>query len=107
VAKHHPVVHVGRTRRWFLTDLSRNDIKLFDWRATRLRGATSCSQTYASSSAARLDGLSWWSIERPRWMLGTGWALTPEIAGMTGKDHAGPNERPAEAFLLRIRRPRG
>src|SRR5262249_28268930 len=87
---------------WFLTDLSRNDIRLFDWRATRLRGRYELQPNIRELvGGARLDGLSWWSIERPRWMLGTGWALTPEIAGMTEKDHARPNEQPAEAFLLR------
>jgi len=93
----------GGTRPvWFLTDLSRNDVKLFDWRTTRLRGRYELQPNIRELvGGARLDGLSWWSIERPRWMLGTGWALTPEIAGMTGKDHAGPHERPAEAFLLR------
>jgi hypothetical protein len=38
-------------------------------------------------------------------MLGTGWSLTPEIAGMTEKDASGPHQRPADAFILRDKAP--
>ena len=34
-------------------------------------------------------------------MLGTGWALTPEVAGMTTADSVRPDQRAADAFLLR------
>ena len=50
---------------------------------------------------ARLDSLDWWAIERPGWMLGSGWSLTPEVGGMTDQDRTGPHLRPAEAFLRR------
>jgi hypothetical protein len=49
----------------------------------------------------RLDSLNWWDIERPFWMLGTGWALNPELAGMTTADRVEPHRGPAEAFVLR------
>jgi hypothetical protein len=53
-----------------------------------------------------LDQYDWWEIRRPAWMLGTGWALTPEVAGMTSADETGPHQRGAEAYLLRHAIPR-
>jgi hypothetical protein len=77
-------------------------VRLFDWRTTRLEGRYELQPALrAIMGGVRLGGLNWWAIERPRWMLGTGWSLTPEIAGMTSKDGAGPHKRPADAFLRR------
>ena len=79
---------------WLLGDLSRNDVRLFDWRTTRLRGRYELDSAVRElMGGVRLDGLNWWEIDRPRWMLGTGWSLTPEIAGMTSKDRNGPHQR--------------
>jgi hypothetical protein len=49
----------------------------------------------------RFDELSWTVLTRPRWMLGTGWALTPETAGVAQTDRVFPHQKPAEAFLRR------
>jgi hypothetical protein len=38
-------------------------------------------------------------------MLGRGWALNPELAGMTAKDAATPDRRPAEVFVRRGDKP--
>jgi hypothetical protein len=87
---------------WFLSELTRNDLALFDVRSRTLRGRYETpADIRGFLSSFRLDGLSWWSLERPAWMLGTGWSLTPEIAGMTNADGLGPHVRPAEGFLLR------
>ena len=98
----------GATRPvWFLGDLTRNDVTLFDPRSRRLAGryATRPELRPLIGVTTRLDGLNWWVLERPFWMLGTGWSLTPEIAGMTRLDKLGPQVRPAEAFLARTSEP--
>jgi hypothetical protein len=93
---------------WFLTDVSRTDIALFDWRSRTLRGEYDLSPNVrALMNGPRLEAMHWWEIRRPGWMLGTGWALTPEVAGMTMTDRTAPNQRPAEAFLLRQSVPSG
>ena len=91
---------------WFLTDLTRNDMTLIDRRARELGGHYELPERLrALVGGYRLDGLNWWRIAPPGWMLGTGWSLTPEIAGMTEIDRTGPHHRPAEGFLRRTERP--
>jgi hypothetical protein len=97
----------GSTRPvWFLTDLARTDIMLVDRRARTLGGRYELPERLrALVGGYRLDGLAWWRLEPPGWMLGTGWALTPEVAGMTAVDRNGPHQHPAEAFIRRTDRP--
>jgi hypothetical protein len=91
---------------WFLTDLARTDVMSFDRRARTLGGRYELPERLrALVGGYRLDGLAWWRLEPPGWMLGTGWALTPEIAGMTAVDRNGPHQRAAEAFIRRTDRP--
>lgn len=87
---------------WFLTDVSRTDIAVFDPRARSLRGQYELpAEARRLMPTPRLEDINWWEIRRPGWMLGNGWALTPELAGMTAADRAAPHQRGAEAFLLR------
>ena len=96
----------GTAPVWLLGDLSRNDVRLFDWRSTALRERYALDPRVRQlMGGVRIDGLNWWVLDRPRWMLGTGWSLTPEIAGMASKDGNGPHQRPAEGFLSRDRAP--
>ena len=91
---------------WFLTDVSRTDVALFDHRTRIFKGRYEPAPDVRKLMlGSRLDHYDWWEIERPAWMLGTGWALTPEIAGMTTADAAAPHQRAADAFLLRQSRP--
>ena len=91
---------------WFLADPTRTDLATFDPRARTLSGRYDLPPNIRRLMlGARLESLNWWSIQRPVWMLGTGWSLTPEIAGMTSADAAGPHQRPANAFLRAGRRP--
>jgi hypothetical protein len=91
---------------WFLTDITRTDIALFDPRARRLGGRyVEPAAQRALIGGVRLDSLNWWIIDRPAWMLGLGWSLTPEVAGMTVADRATPDRQPAVAFLLRQHQP--
>ena len=71
----------GNTPIWFLSDPDRNDLARFD------AASTSHQNTYRlpPAVAALIGGLrtydvGWWQLSPPRWMLGRGWALTPEMA---------------------------
>jgi hypothetical protein len=88
---------------WFLAALTRHDLALFDPRSRRLGGRFEMPATIRSIVGAetRLDGLNWWRLARPFWMLGAGWSLNPETAGMTRLDRLGPHVRPAPAFIRR------
>jgi hypothetical protein len=93
----------GGTRPvWFLADVTRTDLAVFDRRTTTLSGRYEQSADLRRLiGSARLDSVNWWSIRRPGWMLGRGWSLTPELAGMNEADRrtGGPEE--AEAYLRR------
>jgi hypothetical protein len=87
---------------WLLGDLRRTDISQFDRRGRSLGGRYERPEGgRVLIGGTRLDGVLWWKIEQPAWMLGTGWSLTPEIAGITAKDGTQPARRPAEIFLRR------
>lgn len=92
---------------WFLTDLTRNDVALFDPRSRQLGGRYENPAVVRALIGAetRLDGLNWWRLDQPFWMLGAGWSLTPEVAGMTRKDGLGPQVKPVEAFVRRTETP--
>jgi hypothetical protein len=93
----------GSTRSvWFLSDISRDDLVTFDPRARTLEGRyRQRPDVRGYIGGYRLDSLDWWTIRRPAWMLGTGWSLSPEMAGVASADRTGPHQQPAEAFLLR------
>ena len=57
----------GETRPvWLLADTTRNDVKLFDWRATERRGRYETSDAARSLiRGLRLDAADWWSLTRP------------------------------------------
>jgi hypothetical protein len=104
------VVEHWRTGRsepvWFLSALNRTDLVLFDPRTTRLAGRYERPPAvHDLVGGARILGFEWWRLDRPGWMLGRGWALTPENAGMTAADGVWPQQRPAEGFLLRRSEP--
>jgi len=87
---------------WFLADITRTDLTQFDPRTTRLAGRYLLSPEIRQLvGGVRLDSLNWWILDQPGWALGRGWALTPEIAGMTGEDRSGPNLQPVDAFIRR------
>jgi hypothetical protein len=92
----------GRRPVWFLAHLPRTDLAAFDHRTTQQSG------TYLLAPAlrvliggARIDTFARWSIQPPGWMLGSGWALTPELAGMTEQDRALGRARSVEAYIRR------
>ncbi len=92
----------GTAPVWLLADITRTDMALFDPRARVERGRYVQDERIRELiGGTRLDSLAWWAIRPPGWMLGSGWSLTPEIAGVTSLDRARPDLKPAEAFLRR------
>lgn len=86
----------------FLANPARRDLAAIDRRARRLlstyRWPVDVTRLLALARPTDLDA---WLIERPRWMVGRGWALTPEIGGVTAALGLGPHRAPASAFLRR------
>jgi hypothetical protein len=93
----------GRTEPvWFLADVTRTDLAQFDPRTTQPRRRyVLAPEIRQLVGGVRLDSVNWWVLDRPGWALGRGWALTPEISGMTGEDRSGPSLQPVDAFIRR------
>ncbi len=87
---------------WFLADPKRHDLARFDPRTTIHRG----TWLLPPGSETLIGGrrhyeFSWWTIDPPFWMLGTGWSLTPELDALSVADDRTPLREPAEAFVRR------
>ncbi len=97
----------GNTRPvWFLAEPARTDLRLIDKRARRVvRHYEREPDVRMLIGGSRLTSFNWVEINRPGWVLGTGWSLTPEIGGLTAQDANGPDRQTAEAFVLRSDRP--
>ena len=52
-------------------------------------------------SGARPNAVSWYELVEPGWMVGEGWALTPETAGIAWHSARGPGFRPITAWIRR------
>jgi hypothetical protein len=89
----------GRDAVWFVADPRRSDLALVDHAPPR-------SYRWAARLALLLGGvrpseMAWYSLDRPGWYLGEGWALTPETAGVAAEDHRGPAVAPIAGWIRR------
>ncbi len=92
---------------WFLTDRRRTDVVLFDPRTRSVvREYLQDPEVRRFVGHLRQDEVRWWEIAQPGWMLGRGWALSPEVAGVTFSTGRDPLVAPAEGYLLRSDAPR-
>lgn len=92
----------GSSPVWFLADNSRTDLALIDPASRRLRGTFRLPfDNRFFMSGARPGGVNWYELHDPSWMVGEGWALTPETAGVAWRDARGPSERPIIAWVRR------
>ena len=87
---------------WFLGDVSRTDLAAFDPRTTvEAHRYVFPPSLRTLIGGARLDSVSWWRIAPPMWMLGRGWSLTPEMAGVTVRDAlTRARVQTADAFVI-------
>jgi hypothetical protein len=87
---------------WFLADPLRRDLDAIDPRGRKHDSlARWPAVTRALIPFSRPSDVDAWLVRPPTWMLGSGWALTPEMAGITALRRLGPHRRPAEAFIRR------
>jgi hypothetical protein len=92
----------GQGPVWFLADPRRSDLALIDPRSMTVRHEYSWVPTEARVfSGVRPNAVQWLEMRQPRWMAETGWALTPETAGMAELMHAGPHVAPIVAQVRR------
>lgn len=87
---------------WFLADRRRSHAVLFDHRSRRV------VKEYLRDPAVRhfigqtrQDEVRWWELRQPGWMLGQGWALSPDLGAIAFADGREPHQKPASGFLRR------
>ena len=86
---------------WFIADPRRTDLALFDSEHRRTREYRWPLNRLAYLGGVRPDELDWHVYSDPGWFLERGWALTPEIAGITERDGGGPHRRPSNGWIRR------
>jgi hypothetical protein len=84
----------------FIADPRRTDLALFDPHARRLLSAYRWPFIEPPFvGGARPGNADWYMMRPPGWMLDRGWAVTPEVAGVTARDRLGPHQQPSVAWL--------
>jgi hypothetical protein len=99
----------GAGRTWLLADLRRTDLALIDPASQHANGHYDWSTPFAAGvvGGTRPGALDWVVIDGPpAWFLGHGWALSPEIAGVSNVDGKGPSRGGAEGWMRRSAAPR-
>lgn len=86
---------------WFIADPRRTDLALIDKEHSRVRQYRWPFDSAVYVGGARPDQLDWHVFHRPGWFLEHGWALTPEVAGISDRDGWGPNRRPSVGWVRR------
>jgi hypothetical protein len=86
---------------WFVADPRRTDLALIDSEHARTREYRWPFKSAVYAGGARPDELDWHVLSKPGWFLEHGWALTPEIAGITERDNWGPHRRPSLGWVRR------
>lgn len=86
---------------WFIADPRRTDLSLIDRTHTRTREYRWPFASALYAGGTRPDELDWHILDEPNWFLETGWALTPETAGIANRDGWGPHRRPSVGWLRR------
>jgi hypothetical protein len=89
-------------RAWFAADPRRTDLALFDPQTRDLARAYRWGfQQPPIVGGARPGDSDWYRMHPPGWMLDRGWAVTAEVGGVTARDHGGPQNAPAVAWVKR------
>jgi hypothetical protein len=87
---------------WFLADARRTDLGLIDPMARRLVK----SYQWPTVAESLLGGIqpprvTWYEMTPPGWFLMRGWALTPEVAGVSARDRRQPGTDGAFGYIKR------
>lgn len=92
----------GEAPVWFLADARRTDLALIDPQSrTHVTSFRWKVADHWTMSGARPTGVDWYVFDRPGWFAGEGWALTPEVGGMSQAAGTGIDRRPIEAYVRR------
>jgi hypothetical protein len=95
-------LHGGTAPVWFLADPRRTDLALIDPRSRQDRSAFAWEWTSLSElGGMRPAAAHWYRLPPPGWFVETGWALTPETAGMSRLMGRGPSIGPITAWVRR------
>jgi hypothetical protein len=87
---------------WFLADPRRTDVELIDPRSRSDHVDFAWSfQSLSNLGGMRPSAVNWYRIAPPGWFAGEGWALTPEIAGISELMGRGPSLAPITAWVRR------
>ena len=84
---------------WFVADPRRTDLALIDPGSRQLVSYRWPFRQRSYAGGARPDAVDLVTIGKPGWFLEQGWALTPEVAGVTGRDGGGPHKRPSVGWV--------
>ena len=84
---------------WFVADPRRTDLALIDPGSRQLVSYRWPFRQRTYVGGARPDEVDLVTIGKPGWFLEQGWALTPEVAGVTGRDGGGPHKRPSVGWV--------
>ena len=84
----------------FVADPRRTDLALFDPHARELVRAYRWGfMEPPFVGGARPGNSDLYLMSAPGWMLDRGWAISPEVAGITERDGGGPHIRPSAAWI--------
>ena len=87
-------------RVWWLVDPHRGDRVAVDPRALHLRQHVGWPMPVASVlGGMRPHAFDWYDVTPPQWVLGDGWSLTPELAGLSAAAGQGPSTTGATALV--------
>jgi hypothetical protein len=85
---------------WFVADPRRTDLALFDPAARTLHRSYRWGFVEPPFvGGARPGDSDLYAMHQPGWMLDRGWALTPEVAGISARDGWGPHRKPSVAWV--------
>lgn len=92
----------GDEPAWFLADPRRFDLDSIDPAARRdvLRFPWP-EGAIPELGGVRPTSADWYRLRPPLWVVGEGWALSPETGGVTAATGAGPHVRPVRAWVRR------
>ena len=86
---------------WFLADPRRTDLALIDSEFRRTREFRWPFNPAVYLGGGRPGQIDWHIYHQPGWFLERGWALTPEVAGITERDVWGPHRQPSLGWVRR------
>jgi hypothetical protein len=86
---------------WFLASRRRTDLAFVDAESRRLvRSYPWTFDRRPYLGAARPGGVDWYELKPPEWVVGNGWSLTPEMAGISAQERVN-GVQPIDAYLRR------